>query len=171
MRGPPAALRLALGYGIPAEIEIVGSSMEPTLAKGVKVTVAALEAGAALVPGDLVVLETDDRAVLLLHRVLHVFREGQSQLVIHQGDARRSSFGVCPREFVIARVTAATGGASLPTLEHLSSLDRTRFLRRRLAGRGFALVRSVTSALGVRDLPLARQCGDLYRWVARRLTG
>lgn len=172
MKAPAAGLRFALEHGVAVQIEVVGRSMEPLLAMGVKVTVAPLEAGSELTPGELVILGTDNAAVLLLHRVLHVFSEGPRHYVIHQGDSRSSSFGVCPREHIVARVTGiASGTVALPTLEHLGAQDRARFLRRRLAGRGFAAARRLTAAIGVRDFPFARRCGAIYRAIARRLAG
>ena len=100
MQGPPGALGFVLAHGMPATIEVVGGSMEPSLARGVKVDVEPVAPGASLAVGDLVVLTTDDPDVLLLHRVMHLFSERGRRFVIHQGDAPSSKFAVCPRDNV-----------------------------------------------------------------------
>lgn len=146
--------------------------MEPTIAMGTKVRVQRLDADWPLGPGELVVLSTGDDAALLLHRVIHVFSDGGRTFVIHQGDAPSSRLGLCRREDVVAKVAGVVGDElALPTLNSLDRQDLTRFHRRRIAGRAFAVARSVSASLGIRESPIVRRVADLYRSVARRLTG
>src|SRR3954468_24984276 len=94
------ALRFVLAQGLPAVIDVTGRSMEPTIALGAKVNVVGLGQGAALGVGDVVLIATSVSEVRLLHRVLAVFEDGGGGL-IHQGDARGSTFGICARGDVI----------------------------------------------------------------------
>ena len=172
MQAPPAGLKLALEQGIPAELEVTGRSMEPTISKGTRVRVERLDSDWPLGPGELVLVQTDNHAVLLLHRVIHVFSDAEGKFVIHQGDAPSSRFGICRREDIVGRVSAIVGDElALPTLNTLNRGDLTRFHRRRIAGRAFAVARIMTSSLGLRESPLLRRAGDVYRSVARRITG
>jgi hypothetical protein len=145
--------------------------MEPTLTQGTKVRLQRLDTDWPLGPGELVVLSTGDEG-LLVHRVIHLFSDGSARFVIHQGDAPSSRLGVCRREEVLAKVAGVIGDElALPTLNTLNREDLTRFHRRRIAGRAFAVARHMGGSLGIRENPLVQRAGDLYRSVARRLTG
>ena len=146
--------------------------MEPTIAMGTKVRVQPIEADWPLGPGELVVLSTGGDAALLLQRVIHVFADGGRKFVIHQGDAPSSQLGLCRREDVVAKVAGVVGDElALPTLNSLDRRDLTRFHRRRIAGRAFAVARSVSGSLGIRENPIVQRAAELYRSVASRLTG
>ena len=141
------ALRFVLAQGLPAVIEVTGGSMAPTIAKGTKVHVAGLGEGAALAPGDVVLLATSTD-VLLLHRVMVAFEERGARFVVHQGDALSSTFGIAARGDVLARMTsfAAEGGAPAPARAPRrgraralrATSPRLRGLRRRAAPRARA---------------------------------
>jgi hypothetical protein len=172
MKLSPAALRFVMAQKLPAAIEVSGGSMEPTLARGVKVNVEAVEPARVRV-GDIVLMATDEAAILMLHRVMHVFEEGGRRFVVHQGDAPSSSFGICAGEDVLGRVTAFAGDAdrALPTLERLDPSESARFHRRRLACAMFVVARRAALLLGARDRPLVRRCAQAYRTLTRRLLG
>jgi hypothetical protein len=154
------------------EIEVRGRDMAPTIAEGTKVRVERLDADWPLGPGELVVVSTGDETAPLLQRVIHVFSDAGRKFVIHQGDAPSSRLGVCRREDVVAKVAGVVGDElALPTLNSLHRQDLTRFHRRRIAGRAFAVARSVSGSLGIRENPIVQRAAELYRSVACRLTG
>jgi hypothetical protein len=158
--------------GFPAEIEVQGRSMEPTIAEGTRVRLQRLDADWPLGPGELVLLSTGGHPGLLLHRVIHVFSEQDKKFVIHQGDAPSSRLGVCRREDVVAKAVGVVGDElALPTLSSLDRHDLTRFHRRRIAGRAFAMARNATATLGIRGNPIVQRAADVYRSVASRLIG
>ena len=160
----PEALRFALAQGLPAVIEVTGGSMAPTIAKGARVDVVALGADERLEAGDVVLVATRG-AVLLLHRVMSTFVDEGAAYVVHQGDARASTFAIAARADVLARMTGLAGQARpLPTVD---AAARARFVRRRLAVEGFLAARRLTRALHLQDRPFVRRCARLYR----RITG
>jgi hypothetical protein len=168
----PAALRFVLAQKLPAVIEVSGGSMEPALAKGVKVSVEAVNPGEVQV-GDIVLLATDDASILILHRVMHVFEESGRRFVVHQGDAPSSTFGICAGEGLLGRVTGFSDDTSrpLPTPERLGAREAARFARRCLACAGFVGARRLALRLGIRERPLVGRCAQAYRTLARRLLG
>jgi hypothetical protein len=157
------ALRFVLAQGLPAVIEVTGRSMEPTLALGAKVDVVGLGAGDALHAGDVALFSTAEGQVRVLHRVLAVFDEGGQIWVLHQGDAPGSSFGVCARQDVLARMPAAP--------EPATDGERARLGRRRRAADAYVRARRLSRALGIADSPLVRRCGQLFRKLLRALAG
>jgi hypothetical protein len=153
------ALRFVLAQGLPAVIEVSGRSMEPTIARGAKVDVAALAETEPLAMGDVVLVATSGE-VLLLHRVMAAFDEAGARFVVHQGDAHASTFAVAARRDVLARVTAPVAPAE-PAL-----------LRRRvLVVDGFLAARRFARALGLADGALVRRCAQVYRRLARAVSG
>ncbi len=117
---------------------------------------------------------TDDGSELLLHRMVHLFSQRRpSSYVIHQGDAPRSTFAVCPREAVVGRAFAfpLTPSRPLPMLEPLEAEARLRFHRRRRAAALFALGRRVATTLNVPEGRVTRRLASAYRNVARRFAG
>jgi hypothetical protein len=148
-----------LEQGVPAEIQLTGSSMEPTLPRGTRVKVSPVDDRTELHAGDILVIATEDPGVLITHRLMHAFVDGGRQLVIHQGDAAGAAFGVVPREHVIARVTG------VPTA------GGPRFLQRRLAGRAYALAHRLATSTGLRRSPVVRRCSEIFRRLASRVTG
>jgi hypothetical protein len=153
------ALRFVLSQGLPAVIEVSGRSMEPTIAKGTKVDVEALAESAPLEVGDVVLVATTGD-VLLLHRVMAAFDERGDRLVVHQGDARASTFAVAARRDVLARVGARPRPAQ-PAL----------FRRRVAAVGGFLAARRFARAVGLADAALVRRCAQVYRRLARAVSG
>ena len=171
MQLAPDALRFALAQGLPAVIEVSGGSMEPTIARGEKVDVAALADSEPVDAGEVVLVATA-AGVLLLHRAMSAFEEGGARFVIHQGDAPASSFGVAARGDVLARMTGFAGELrALPTAERLDAAARARFRRRRLACQGFVAARRLVHALRLSDSALVRTCAQVYRKLARALAG
>jgi len=166
----PAALRFVLEQGLPALVEVGGTSMEPTVHRHDKVNVVALAPAAPLAPGDVVLVATT-RDVLLLHRLMHVFDEGGETFVVHQGDAAGSTFGVAARRDVLARMASFASGAPAPTPEHLETAARSRFERRRATCRGLVAGRHLARQLGVADAPLVRACARTLRRLARAIVG
>ncbi|HEY2729279.1 MAG TPA: S24/S26 family peptidase [Polyangia bacterium] len=165
------ALRFVLAQGLPAVIEVSGGSMEPTIARGEKVDVAALADRDPVHAGDVVLVATAT-GVLLLHRVMIKFDEDGACFVIHQGDAPASSFGVAARRDVLARMTGFAGEPrALPKPERLDAAARARFRRRRLACQGFLAARRLVRALRLSDSALVRACAQAYRKLARALAG
>jgi hypothetical protein len=167
----PAALRFTLEQGLPAVIEVAGRSMEPTLELGAKVDVAPLPLDAPLEVGDIVLIATTAEDVLLLHRVMHVFDEGEHRFVVHQGDAVESVFSTCARAEVLARMTGFAGGVGrpLPTPERLDAAARGRFQRRRAACAAYARARGLARRLGVGEIAIVRRCAAAFRKLARAL--
>jgi hypothetical protein len=166
-----AALRFVLGQGLPALIEVSGRSMEPTIGLGAKVHVAALAPDAPLAAGDVVLVATSGD-VVLLHRVLAAFDEGDARFVVHQGDAAASTFAIAARAEVLGLMTSfADDGRPPPTPERLDAAARARFHRRARAAAPFLAVRRLARALGVGDGLVVRRCAQLYRDIARRLVG
>jgi hypothetical protein len=155
------ALRFVLAQGLPALIDVTGRSMEPTILLGEKVNVVGLRAGDALGVGDVVLIATSDADVRVLHRVLAVFADGGGGLV-HQGDAPGSTFGICARADVLARVLDFG-------VDRLNAEARTRFRRRCLAAETYVRARRVARALGVADLAAVRRCGQVFRKLSRSL--
>lgn len=166
----PAALRFVLEQGLDAVIEVRGGSMEPSVAKGVKVHVAALALHAALALGEIVLLATE-KDVLLLHRVMHVFDEDGLPYIVHQGDALDSTFGVSSRRDVLARMTSFDDAerSAPPTPERLDAVAHARFLRRRAVCRGFVAARHLARVLGVGKRPVIQRCAGVIRRAARRI--
>jgi len=153
------ALRFVLAQGLPAVIEVSGRSMEPTIAKGTKVDVEALAESAPLEVGDVVLIATGGD-VLLLHRVMAAFDEPGARFVVHQGDARASTFAIAARRDVLARVGARPTPAE-PAL----------FRRRVLAVGGFLAARRLARTVGLADAALVRRCAQVYRRLARAVSG
>jgi hypothetical protein len=167
----PEALRFALAQGLPAVVEVSGGSMAPTLAKGVKVDVAALAAQEPVAPGEVVLFATSGDA-LLLHRVMATFVEDGAPFVVHQGDAPASTFAIAARADALARMTGFAGdGRALPTPDALDAAARARFHRRRLAVEGFLAARRLARALRLADGPLLRRGARLYRKITRSIVG
>jgi hypothetical protein len=169
------ALRFVLAQGLPAVIAVSGRSMEPTLALGAKVDVAALGEGDRCEVGDVVLVATSGDG-LLLHRVMTVFVEGGEGFVVHQGDAPDSTFGIAARRDVLARMAGFAGDTRPPpTPAILDAEARARFWRRRLACEGFVGARRFAHALHLTDRVLARtvvrRCAQAYRKLARTISG
>lgn len=167
----PQAVRMVLAHGLPVVIEITSDSMTPSFERGTKLRVE--PAPGEILPGEIVLILTNDASATVLHRVMHVFSTGAEQFVIHQGDAPTSSFATCPREAVIGRAAAYALAPSrpLPIPEPLETEARLRFHRRRRACALFALGRRVASTLNVPEGPVARRLARAYRTVARKLAG
>jgi hypothetical protein len=157
------ALRFVLAQGLPAVIDVTGRSMEPTIALHARVNVVGLAEAETPAIGDIVLLATADPDIRLLHRVLVVFQDQGERFVLHQGDAPGSTFGICARRDVLARMTPA------PTPEQLDAAARARFLRRRAAAEAYVRVRRLARALGLSDSALVRRCGHAFRRLARAL--
>jgi hypothetical protein len=157
------ALRFVLAQRLPAIIEVTGRSMEPTIALGAKVNVVGLGPADVLRGGDVALFATTDPEVRLLHRVLAVFTEGSQTWILHQGDAPGSSFGVCVREDVLARMASAP--------EPLGDGEGARLRRRRLAADAYVRARRLSRALGIADSAAVRRCGQLLRKLLRAITG
>ncbi|HVU53224.1 MAG TPA: S24/S26 family peptidase [Polyangia bacterium] len=154
-----SALRFVLAQGLPAAIEVSGGSMEPTIAKGAKVEVAALAGPEPLKVGDVVLVATGGD-VLLVHRVMAELEEDGARFVVHQGDARASTFAVAARRDVLARV-----------ITHLPPAEPTLFRRRVLAVDVFLAARRLARAVGLGEGALGRRCARVYRRLARALSG
>jgi len=167
----PQAVRMVLAHGLPVVIELTSDSMTPSLERGTKVKVE--PAPGELLPGEIVLILSDDGEATILHRVMHVFSSGGQQFVIHQGDAPTSLFATCPREAVIGRAAAYALAPSrpLPIPEPVQPEARILFHRRRRACAVFALGRRMASSLHVSDNPVSRGLGRAYRTVARKLLG
>ena len=160
------ALRFVLAQGFPAVIDVVGGSMEPTITVGTKVNVVGMSLEDEIAVGDVVLLATT--RVPLLHRVMAVFEEGGRRFVVHQGDARASTFAIAARVDVLARMTTfAADARPAPTVDRLDAAALVVFRRRRLACEAFVHARRFARALGVRDLGLVRRCARAYRALAR----
>lgn len=167
----PQAVRMVLAHGLPVVIEVTTDSMTPSLDRGTKIKVE--PAPGEILPGEIVLILTDDGSATLLHRVMHVFSSGGQQLVIHQGDAPTSAFATCPRDAVIGRAAAYALAPSrpLPIPEPVEAEARLRFHRRRRACALFAIGRRVASSLNVGQGPVTRRLARAYRDVARRYAG
>ncbi|MFL5307180.1 MAG: S24/S26 family peptidase, partial [Polyangia bacterium] len=137
----PQAVRMVLAHGLPVVIEVTTDSMTPSLDRGTKIKVE--PAAGEILPGEIVLILTDDGEATVLHRVMHVFSADGQQFVIHQGDAPTSLFATCPREAVIGRAAAYALAPSrpLPIPEPVQAEARMRFNRRRRACAVFALAR------------------------------
>lgn len=167
----PQAVRMVLAHGLPVMIEVVSDSMTPSLEPGTKIKVE--PAPGEILPGEIVLILSDDGSATLLHRVMHVFSSGGQQFVIHQGDAPTSLFATCRRELVIGRAAcyALAPSRPLPIPEPLDAEARARFHRRRRACALFALGRRVASSLNVSAGPMTRRLARAYRDVARKYAG
>jgi Peptidase S24-like len=167
----PQAVRMVLAHGLPVVIEVVAESMTPSLERGAKVKVE--PAIGDLHAGDIVLVLTDDGAELLLHRVMHLFSEGENRYVIHQGDAPKSIFATCARASVIGRAIGFphTPSRPLPTLDRLDPRSLARFARRRRASALYSLAYRMTSSLRLGDRALTRRLARVYRAVARKVVG
>jgi hypothetical protein len=164
------ALRFVLAQGLPAVIEVSGRSMEPTIAKGAKVNVAALAEADGLEVGDVVLVEAGGG--LLLHRVMAAFDDRGVRFIIHQGDAHDSTFGISARRYVLARMTGPAGASGEPpTPGRLDAAARALFRRRRLACEGFVVARRLVSGLPLSDGEVVRRCAQVYRRLARAIVG
>jgi hypothetical protein len=159
----PQAVRMVLAHGLPVVIEVTSESMTPSIERGTKVKVE--RAPGELLPGEIVLILTDDERDMLLHRVMHVFSIAGEQVVIHQGDAEGSAFATCSREAVVGRAVAFALAPSqpLPVPEPAEAAARTRFHRRRRACVLFAVGRRVASRLNVSENRMARRIGEAYR--------
>jgi hypothetical protein len=169
----PEALRFVLAQGLPATIEVVGASMEPTIARGAKIMVVAWPQGGERV-GEIVLLATEGTGgVLLLHRVMHLFEEAGHAYVVHQGDAPGSEFAIVPREAVLGRMRsfAAPDARLSPTPERLDDAARARFGRRRAACLVLVAARRTMRVFGLAERPFARALGQRFRALARRVLG
>jgi hypothetical protein len=165
------ALRFVLAQGLPAVIDVIGGSMSPTIPKDTKVDVTPLAASDELAAGDIVLLATSGD-VLVLHRVMAVFVEAGEAFVVHQGDAAASTFGISARRDVLARMTGFAGDARpVPTPERLDATARAIFLRRRAACVVFVRARRLARALHVSERGPVRQCGRVFRRLARFISG
>jgi hypothetical protein len=162
------ALRFVLAQGLPAVIEVSGTSMQPTIARGAKVDVAALAEREPLAPGDVALVATRDGG-LVLHRVMAAFEEDGVGHVVHQGDARASTFAIAARRDVLARVAGTAGAAASPS--RLAPEARSLFHRRRIAVAGFLAARRLARALGVSHGNVVRGCARIYRRIARSVLG
>lgn len=158
---------MVLAHGLPVVIEVTAESMTPALPKGTRLRVEPV--GGDLHAGDIVLIATDEGYELLLHRVMHLFSEGQRRFVIHQGDAPLSTFATCPREAVIGRATGFSpqGLQPLPTLANLTPAARARFARRRRACAFFSMGRRLMSSLRLGDRKLTRRLARAFRALAR----
>ena len=165
------ALRFVLAQGLPAVIEVSGRSMEPTIAKGAKVNVAALAEADGLEVGDVVLVEAGGG--LLLHRVMAAFDERGVRFIIHQGDAHDSTFGISARGDVLARMTGPAGESGAPPA-HARAPGRRRALSSvddASACEGFIVARRLVSVLPVSDGEVVRRCAQVYRRLARAIVG
>jgi hypothetical protein len=154
-----------LEHGVPAELELTGGSMAPTLPRGTRVRLSPIDDRTELALGDVLVLATDDARILITHRLMHAFVERGGLFVIHQGDAPGATFGVAPRENVIARVSGVVG-------RELSGLHPApRFAQRRLACRAYALARGLATSSGLGRWPTLRQWAERFRRLASRVIG
>jgi hypothetical protein len=162
---------MVLAHGLPVVIEVVAESMSPTIERGRKVKVE--PAPDEVHPGDVVLVLTDDGTELLLHRIVHLFSQGQSRYVIHQGDAPKSTFAICPRQAVVGRAIAfpLTPSRPFPTLEQLGPAGLARFRRRRRAAALYAIGHRMTESLRLGDRALTRRLARIYRAVARKVVG
>jgi len=167
----PQAVRMVLAHGLPVVIEVTTDSMTPSFDAGTKIKVE--PAPGEILPGEIVLILTDDASATILHRVMHVFSSGKRQFVIHQGDAPTSLFATCPREAVIGRAAAYALAPSrpLPIPEPTDAEARVRFHRRRRACALFALGQRVASSLHVSERPVTRRLARAYRDAARKFAG
>ncbi|HSZ83729.1 MAG TPA: S26 family signal peptidase [Polyangia bacterium] len=162
----PEALRFVMAQGFPAVIDVLSGSMAPTIAVGTKVNVVGMSLEEEVAVGDVVLFGTT--GVPLLHRVMAVFEEAGRRFVVHQGDARASTFAIAARVDVLARMTTfAADARPAPTVDRLDAAALVVFRRRRLACEAFVRARLLARALGVRDLGLVRRCARAYRALAR----
>jgi hypothetical protein len=162
---------MVLAHGLPVVVEVVAESMSPSIERGAKVKIE--PATGELHPGDIVLVLTDDGSELLLHRIVHLFAEGDERFIIHQGDAPRSQFATCPLAAVIGRAIGFphTPSRPLPTLAVLDPAARARFERRRRASALYSLGRRMTVSLRIGDGALTRRLARVYRAVARKVVG
>jgi hypothetical protein len=167
----PEALRFVLAQGLPATIDVIGASMEPTIAQGAKVMVVAWPEGSEHV-GEIVLLATDAGG-LLLHRVMHLFEEAGRAYVVHQGDAPGSEFAIVPREAVLGRMRsfAAPDSRLAPLPERLDDAARARFGRRRAACLVLVAARRTMRVFGLAERPFAKALGRRFRALSRRVLG
>jgi hypothetical protein len=162
---------MVLAHGLHVVMEVVADSMSPSIDRGAKVKVE--PAPGELHPGDIGLVLTEDGSELLLHRIVHLFSQAQSRYVIHQGDAPKSTFAVCPRQAVIGRAIAfpLTPSRPLPTLEQLGPAALARFRRRRRAAVLYAVGHRMTESLRLGDRALTRRLARAYRAIARKVVG
>ncbi len=100
---------LALGR---VRLRATGGSMAPWVCHGDWVTLAPWPRGAIPTPGDVVLIETAEGA-LLLHRVLGVQRQVSPPLVVTRGDASAVADRAVPLECVLARLVAVEASAGV----------------------------------------------------------
>lgn len=171
MKLHPQAVRLVLDHGRPVAVDVVSGSMIPTIEPGTRVTIEPIAED--LHPGDIVLILSCDEAELVLHRVIRLFAEGGQHFVIHQGDARSSALGTCPREAVLGRAVGfpLAPARALPTLEVLEPAALRRFQRRRRVSLLYSLGRRTMFWLRVMDPALARRLARMYRELASKVIG
>jgi hypothetical protein len=172
----PGDLQFVLAQGLPAVVEVRGTSMMPAFAVGDRLNVepAAIRTGEPdLEVGDIVLVIAADAAELVVHRVMHVFSEGGRRFVAHQGDMPGSSFAICGRAAVIGKVTGFEADAArpLPTVERMTAAERARFRRRAAACALYCRARRLAGSLRLRDRKLTRAAAALYRRLTRALGG
>ena len=162
---------MVLAHGLPVVLEVVADSMSPAIERGSKVKVAPVTD--ELHPGDIVLMLTEDGSEVLLHRIVHLFSNHDSRYVIHQGDAPKSTFAVCPREAVVGRAVGfpLTPSRPFPTLEQLPAAALARFRRRRRAAALYAVGHRMTESLRLGDRALTRRLARIYRAIARKVVG
>jgi hypothetical protein len=170
MRASAAALRFVLEQGVPAAIEVAGASMEPTIAKGAKVRVAACASGDDPRVGEIVLLATEDDGVVLLHRLMGLFDDAGRPSVLHIGDAPDSLFGVVPRTAVLGRMVGfePPDERPVPTIDRLEGAARARAIRLLVYASAFMLARRASAALGLARQPFARAVWRRLRAVIHR---
>lgn len=142
--GPQKALPFLLAQGMPAQLRVIGASMEPTFLRGAVLNIVPVAPSAELAAGDVVVLASRDGNEVIVHRVLLSFVERGSEFVVHQGDAPGTAFGVAARQQVLARATSVDGGFGGPRPIGAGSLGR--FALRRLLCLGYVAARRLASA-------------------------
>ena len=173
---PLEAVRFVVENGGAGVAKIVSLSMAPAIAPGDRVDVHPL--AGELQPGEIVLIArdpattADGSAAFVLHRVMHVFREGGRTYLMHQGDAIGAEFGTSPREAVIALAWGRHDDPRpFPSLDRLDPASRARFRRRQRLCAWFARARQLTLVVGIHQRRLPRRLGVLFRDAARALVG
>lgn len=130
--------------------------MEPSIPLGARVRV--VPVSGPLHRGDVVLVESG--ASRVLHRVVHVVRDGDATLVFHAGDASGAA-GVVPREAVLGRAVAILSpeGLPFPTPDRLELDVLARLDRASRRSRVYSRLREISRAKGVRRLTALRSLG------------